>query len=194
MRFSFRTSLLVLTLISPLSASALEAQSNAAVNQPAMSIEARLRQDLSGIEDVPLEAEIRALGQDATAALIVIADDPNALRFLRLRAITCLSWADGNRASTYLRDVLRVEEEPMRLRAAIRAYSTREGARAMGAIAAHGQHADGVVREAVYTALLSIQSAANTNAAQRTQVQRTIDRLLASETDRDLAQRIRSTP
>ena len=194
MRFSFRTSLLALTLISPLSASALKAQSNPGVNQPAMSIEARLRQDLSGIEDVPLEAEIRALGHDATAALIVIADDANAVPFLRLRAITCLSWSSGNRASTYLRNVLRVEQEPMRLRAAIRAYGTREGARAMRAIAAHGQHADGAVREAVYTALLSIQSAASTTAAQRTQVQRTLSRLLASETDAELAQRIRSAP
>ncbi len=194
MRFSFRTSLLALTLLSPFSASALQAQSNPAVNQPAMSIEARLRQDLSGIEDVPLEAEIRALGADATAALIVIADDANALPFLRLRAITCLGWSSGTRASTYLRGVLGAEQEPMRLRAAIRAYSNREGAGAMTAIAAHGQHADAVVREAVYTALLSIKSASGTTAAQRTQVQRTIDRLLASETDRDLAQRIRATP
>lgn len=192
MRFSFRTSLLALTLLSPLSASALEAQSRAAVNPPSVPLEARLRQDLSGIEDAPLEAEIRSLGADATTALIVIADDANALPFIRLRALTCLGWTEGARASTYLRDVLRTEQEPMRLRAAIRALSIREGARAIEALVAHGQHADSVVREAVYTALLSIQSASTTTAAQRTQVQRTLDRLLASETDGELAQRIRS--
>ena len=194
MRFSFRTSLLALALVSPLSSSALHAQSNPGVNQPAMSIEARLRQDLSGVEDVPLEAEIRALGGEATAALIVIADDANAPPFLRLRAITCLGWATGGRASTYLRGVLQSEQEPMRLRAAIRAFSTREGVRAMQAIALQGQHADAVVREAVYVALLSMKSAGGTTSAQRAQVQRTIDRLLAREADADLAQRIRSAP
>lgn len=193
MRISFTTSVLALTLGFSLAEGRAEAQTNPATQGPSISMEAHLRSQLSGIEDGPLQAEIRALGPDASVALIAIVNDAEALPFLRIRAITCLGWASGNRAKTFLRTLLRTEQDPMRLRAAIRTYAGREGARAVSVIAAHGENSDAAVREAVYLSLIAmLHTTPAPTRAQQTQVASALDRLLARETDAELAQRARS--
>jgi hypothetical protein len=191
MRISFTTSVLALTLGLSLVERAAEAQSEPARSQASRSLEAHLRDQLSGIEDGPLESEIRALGPDASAPLIAIASDAQALPFLRLRAITCLGWVPGDSATTFLQGVLQTEQEPMRLRAAIRSYAGREGTRALTAVVAHGAHSDAVVREAVYLSLIAMLHA-EPSRAQQTQITQALDRLLARESDAELVQHVRT--
>ena len=200
MRISFTTSLLALTgaltaalpLALPL-APHVHAQANGPSQEGTLSMEAHLRAQLSAVEDGPLESEIRALGTEAAAALIAIASDDTALPVMRLRAITCLGWTSGSQPETYLRTLLRTEQEPMRLRAAIRAYGGLEGARAVSVIAAHGEHSDVAVREAVYLSLIAmLHSTQTATPAQQSQVRSALDRLLAREPDAQLAQRARS--
>jgi hypothetical protein len=156
--------------------------------QPAptsVSVETRLRDVLSGFEDGPARQEILAFGDEGLSALIRIHDDAGTLGAVRLRAITCASWVPGERARAFLRRLLRAPgQEPLHLRAAIRAYAAREGAAGAREIARHGAHADVAVREAVLVSLVSIRDGG--------EVDRTLERLLAAERDAELVRAIRA--
>ncbi len=194
---SFCVVSLVLALGCTGPASLASAQSRPA-SRGAQSIDARVRELLSGIEEAPTREELLALGQDALDTLVRIQRDPAEQGVLRLRAITCASWFPGTRSRGFLTELLgRRGLEPLQLRAAIRGLGAqlgREGlpdASSLEPILSHARHDDPVVREAVLVTLIELRAQAPATA--RASIEQTLERLLAAETDADLvrASRVR---
>ena len=161
------------------------------------SMDERVRALLSGIEDAPSRAEMLALGMPGFEALVRLeanAAEPGALR---LRAITCAGWFHGERPRAYLRGLLASTSEPLRLRAAIRAYGANLEASELAApapllepITRHARHEDPAVREAVYLTLVAVRAQAPASA--RAAITSSLETLLASETDAELVQATRA--
>jgi hypothetical protein len=150
-----------------------------------VSVEARLREVLAGVEDGPARQEILAFGDEGLAALIRIHDDARTLGAIRLRAITCASWVPGERARAFLLRVLRAPgQDPLHLRAAIRAYAAREGAASVDELVRHAAHEDVAVREAVLLSLVSLRDGGA--------IERTLEQLLATERDAELVRAMRA--
>jgi hypothetical protein len=158
----------------------------------------RVRVLLSGIEDAPSRAEMLALGMPGFEALVRLeanAAEPGALR---LRAITCAGWFHGERPRAYLRGLLASTSlEPLRLRAAIRAYAANLEATELASpepllepITRHARHDDPAVREAVYLTLIAVRAQAPERA--RATITATLEHLLANEADAELAQATRA--
>jgi hypothetical protein len=157
----------------------------------------RVRALLSGIEDAPSRAEMLALGMPGFEALVRLeanAAEPGALR---LRAITCAGWFHGERPRAYLRGLLASATEPLRLRAAIRAYGANLESTELASpdpllepITRHARHEDPAVREAVYLTLVAVRAQAPASA--RAAITSSLETLLASETDAELVQATRA--
>jgi hypothetical protein len=161
------------------------------------SMDERVRALLSGIEDAPSRAEMLALGMPGFEALVRLeanAAEPGALR---LRAITCAGWFHGERPRAYLRGLLASATEPLRLRAAIRAYGANLESTELASpdpllepITRHARHEDPAVREAVYLTLVAVRAQAPASA--RAAITSSLETLLASETDAELVQATRA--
>lgn len=162
------------------------------------SMDERVRALLSGIEDAPSRAEMLALGMPGFEALVRLeanAAEPGALR---LRAITCAGWFHGERPRAYLRGLLASASlEPLRLRAAIRAYGANlestelaSPAPVLEPITRHARHEDPAVREAVYLTLVAVRAQAPASA--RAAITSSLEALLASEIDAELVQATRA--
>lgn len=156
-------------------------------------VDARVRALLSGIETAPTREELLALGPEGLEALIRLHADTQALGALRLRAITCAGWFDGPRAHAFLVELSRAPgQEPLHLRAALRALAAREGTQAVDELVRHAQHADVAVREAVLVSLATLATMESVSAADRRAVRSTLEDLLGRETDQELVTSVRA--
>jgi len=177
------------------SATPTSAQSGAQSSRRAAQtdVDARVRTLLSGIETAPTRDEVLALGDAGLEALLRLHADPSAVGALRLRAITCISWFPGARPHDFLVGLLHdAQTEPLQLRAGIRALAARESAASVQEIVRHAQHADVAVREAVLLSLVTLRTAEGVSTAERTEIGRTLEALLALERDAELVRSIRS--
>lgn len=161
------------------------------------SMDERVRVLLSGIEDAPSRAEMLALGMPGFEALVRLEANASEPGALRLRAITCAGWFHGERPRAYLRGLLASATEPLRLRAAIRAYGANLEAAELASpepllepITRHARHDDPAVREAVYLTLIAVRAQAPERA--RATITSTLEHLLASEADAELVQATRA--
>ncbi|MBX7191933.1 MAG: hypothetical protein K1X94_07735 [Sandaracinaceae bacterium] len=156
-------------------------------------IDAQVRELLSGVEDAPAREELLALGPDALEALIRLHGDAQALPVQRLRAITCASWFDGDRAHGFLVGLARTPSlDPIQLRTTLRALAAREGAQAVPELVRHASHADVAVREAVLQSLAMLATDQAVSASDRASLRATLESLLGSERDAELVRAIRA--
>lgn len=182
----------LLSVLGCVSSSPASAQ-QAPAQRETRAADARVRALLSGIESAPTREELLALGPEGLEALIRLHADSQEIGALRLRAITCAGWFEGARAHEFLVGLARAPgQEPLHLRAALRALAAREGTQAVDELVRHAGHADVAVREAVLASLATIATMESVRAADRRAVRSTLDGLLAREADQELAASIRA--
>lgn len=156
-------------------------------------VDREVRAMLSGIESPPSREDILALGPDGLEALIRLHADTQALGALRLRAITCASWFPDARAHAFLLSVAHDQhQEPLHLRAALRALADREGTQAVDELVRHAQHPDVAVREAVLASLATLATREDLSDADRRAVRSTLEDLLSRERDQELVRATRA--
>ncbi len=183
---------LLLSVMGCVSSSPASAQAPRA-GAHARTADARVRELLSGIESAPTREELLELGPDGLEALIRLHADSQALGALRLRAITCAGWFEGPRAHEFLVGLSRAPgQEPLHLRAALRALAAREGTQSVDELVRHARHTDVAVREAVLVSLATLATMDTVSAADRRAVRATLEDLLGRETDQELVTSVRA--
>lgn len=116
---------------------------------------------LSGFEDTPTLAEIRALGEAAVPLLVAIHDDPSVIAPVRLRAVEAVGAFTTPAARRFLLRVLADPSEPTAVvREAIEALASAAGPEAVSPIGAFLASDDRGVRERAIEALGTIDTAA----------------------------------
>jgi len=147
-----RALLLILVLALPAAASA---QQSAPLTRDALVTM------LSGFEDTPTLAQIRALGDGAVPMLIALHDDAQVIQPVRLRAVEAMGAFSTPEARTFLLRVIHdPQESPIVVREAIEALGQSQGAAAVPQISAMLSSHDRVVRESAIDALGTIDTAA----------------------------------
>ncbi len=130
---------LLLVALAPLAASA----------QPQAPSRERVRAMLSGIEDVPTDAEWRRLGDGALPVLIALYDDPREAPYVRLRAVGAAGAFPREATRTFLLAVARADgQSDLFVREAVLALGRAFGARAVADVRGFLGHGEPVVREA----------------------------------------------
>ncbi len=116
---------------------------------------------LSGFEDTPTLAQIRALGEGAVPILIALHDDPQVIQPVRLRAVEAMGAFSTSDARTFLLRVIRdPAESPIVVREAIEALGQSQGASAVPQIGRMLSSPTRAIREGAIEALGTIGNAA----------------------------------
>lgn len=138
----------VLLLVTPLGAFAQQGSPNAPPTRE------RVRALLSGIEDVPGDADWRALGEGVLPILIDLYTDRNEPPFVRLRAVGATAAFPQPATRTFLLAVARAEgQSPLFVREALNALARGFGRTAVSEIASFLGHEERIVRDAAVRAL-----------------------------------------
>lgn len=152
-----------------------------AQSAPAITREALVTM-LSGFEDTPTLAQIRALGQGTVPMLIALHDDPQVIQPVRLRAVEAMGAFSTPEARTFLLRVIHdPAESPIVVREATEALGQSQGSRAITDIAALLTSQERAIREGAIEALGAIGTPAARQA---------LHDHLASEADAALRARI----
>lgn len=139
---------------------------------------------LSGFEDAPTLADVRALGEGAVPVLIAIHDDPSVIAPARLRAVEAVGAFTSAEARTFLLRVMHDPAEPAAVvREAIEALASAAGAEAIGPIREFLRSPDRGTRERAIEALGAIGTVA---------ARRVLEAHVAHEHDAALADRART--
>ncbi len=118
---------------------------------------ASVRQLLSGIEDVPTDADWRRVGDRALPLLIELYNDPREAPYVRLRAVGATAAFPVPAVRTFLRAVARApEQSDLFVAEAVEALARGFGAAAVPDVAAFLGHEEPVVREAAARALARV--------------------------------------
>jgi HEAT repeat protein len=137
---------------------------------------------LSGFEDTPTLAQMRALGDGAVPMLVALYDDPQVIQPVRLRAVEAMGAYTTPAARTFLLRVIREPgQSPIVVREAVEALAQSQGASAIPQIAPLLSSQERAIREGAIEALGSIDTTA---ARQR------LTQHLPDEHDTDLRARI----
>jgi HEAT repeat protein len=137
---------------------------------------------LSGFEDTPTLAQMRALGDGTVPMLVSLYDDPQVIQPVRLRAVEAMGAFSTPAARTFLLRVMREPgQSPIVVREAIEALAQSQGAAAIPDIAPLLSSQERPIREGAIEALGSIATPAARQA---------LTAHLPSETDEALRARI----
>lgn len=129
--------------------------------QSAPPTRASIEQMLSGFEDTPTLAQVRALGEGAVPLLVAIHDDAQVIQPLRLRAVTAVGAFSTEPARVFLVRVVHDPNEPaLVVREAILALARSQGAGAVPIVTPFLSSTTRSVREGAIEALGSIGTAA----------------------------------
>lgn len=147
MRTFFSVILVALALLAP----------SAALAQSAPPTREQIVTMLSGFEDTPTLAQMRALGDGAVPILIALYDDPAVIQPVRLRAVEAMGAYASPEARTFL---LRLIHErgasPILVREAIEALGQSQGASAIPVISPLLSSPTRAIRESAIEALGAI--------------------------------------
>lgn len=129
---------------------------------------------LSGFEDVPTLAQIRALGPSAVPMLIALHDDAQVIQPVRLRAVQAMGAFATPEARTFLlRVIADPAESPVVVRRATAALAQSQGASAIPQISGLLTSQERAIREGAIEALGGIGTAAARQALVEHQAQET---------------------
>lgn len=125
----------------------------------------RVRQMLSGVEDVPSDEDWRRLGDGVIPVLIDLYGDADQPPYVRLRAVGAVAAFPRPAVRTFLLAVTRVEgQSDLFIREAVMALARGFGAAASADVSPFLGHDEPVVREAAARALGRIGDAGATRA------------------------------
>jgi HEAT repeat protein len=114
----------------------------------------RVRAMLSGIEDVPTEAQWRQVGDGALPILIDLYNTPSEPPFIRLRAVSAVAAFPQPAVRTFLLAVARAERQgDLYVREAVISLARAFGRAAIADLTPFLDHGEPVVREATANAL-----------------------------------------
>ncbi len=112
---------------------------------------------LSGFEDTPTLAQVRALGEGTVPALIALYDDPQVIQPVRLRAVEAMGAFSTPEAHAFLLRVIRAPgQSPIVVREALEALGQSRGGAAVSEIAPLLASPERAIREGAIEALGSI--------------------------------------
>lgn len=146
----------------------------------------RVREMLSGIEDVPSDADWRRLGDGVLPVLIDLSDDTSQPPYVRLRAVGATGAFPRAAVRVFLLAVARVEgQSDLLVREALVTLARAFGSAAVGDLVPFLRHDEVVVRDAAARSLGTIGGSAATRALHERlrverddTVRRTIERAL----------------
>lgn len=119
-----------------------------------------LAQLLSGFEDVPSDAQLRALGPDTVGTLAALYNDSSRPGFVRLRSVAAAGAFHTEASRTFLRAVLsRPGQSDLFIREGLLSLGRAFGDQAVAEIAPFLSRPETVVREAAVISLSRIHSA-----------------------------------
>jgi len=152
---------LPLTLLLALGSFALLSPLPTAHAQSASGEADRVAQLLSGYEDMPSDAQLRAMGPEIVGTLATLYNDASRPGYVRLRSVTAAGAFHTAAAHTFLRAVLtRPGQSDLFLREGLLSLGRAFGEQAVSELAPYLSRDESLVREAAVISLTRIRSTA----------------------------------